>query len=121
MIMGVKMYKDVPNPAKYPQEWPAECVEVKDGQKVPDGYAGMTMQEYKDYRKRLEPEYNDWYQNIYEPKEKQQQRLLKLIGNLEQMAESYQEMQEMGETLTTEEQRILQKYQSYKQKFEQLQ
>ena len=120
MQIAVKFYKDVSNPNNLPVEWPAECVELRDGQPCPDGCQEMTMDEYHTYRAVHKGKYEDWHQNVYTPKEKQRAKLTKLVNNLETLAESYKELREEGDVLTREELNIIAKYDKYKQKLESL-
>ena len=120
MHLAVKFYKDVPNPNSLPPEWPATCIELKDGEPCPEGCVEMNIEEYHTYRAVHKGKYEDWHQNVYSPKEKERQKLVKLVGNLETLADSYKALQDEGEVLTSEELNIIAKYDKYKQKLDTL-
>ena len=101
-----------------PGDWPAQCLELKDGKECPDGYVEMTLKEYEDYRELHENEYTEWYQNVYSPEEKKRSKLIKLVGNLETLAETYKDLQAEGEVLSSEGLNIIAKYDKYKQRLE---
>jgi len=64
MIVAVKFYSQLPDSPEMIDGinplWPAECIELAEGDPVPDGYAEMTPDEYEAYRSKYYDEVSEW-------------------------------------------------------------
>lgn len=86
MIVKVLLFKDASsNPDGLPTDWPAQVVQVKEGEKVAAPWVEMTKNEYESYRKRLQPKYDAW-QAAYELKQKQIREMHEDMQELEDYA-----------------------------------
>lgn len=64
MILAVKFYSQFPDSQEMIDGinplWPAECIELKEGEPVPDDYTEMTPTEYSEYRAKYFYEVSEW-------------------------------------------------------------
>lgn len=110
MILAVKFYKDVPNPQAIPSDWPARCIELDDDATVPDGYVGMTPKEYEQYKELHRASYEAWEELIHKPNLEKQAKREKAIEMLRPMAEAAQALLDDGETISKDQEKVLNKY-----------
>jgi len=64
MILAVKFYSQFPDSQEMIDGinplWPAECLELSEGDPMPDGYTEMTPEEYDAYRAKYSDEVSEW-------------------------------------------------------------